>query len=116
MSKELKIPKSMKKKSKSPYDFLMTSMIVFLFLFIAIFSFILCKLHYYRRNDMESDKITVELTSEEFAWVNYCVEFITANERSFDMDDEKILKSIAKKFDAEYNEEANLNYINEDEE
>lgn len=65
---------------------------------------------------MESDKITVELTSEEFAWVNYCVEFITANERSFDMDDEKILKSIAKKFDAEYNEDANLNYINEDEE
>ena len=65
---------------------------------------------------MKSDKITVELTSEEFAWVNYCVEFITANERSFDMNDEKILKSIAHKFGAEYNEEANTNYINENEE
>lgn len=64
---------------------------------------------------MESDKIIIELTSEEFAWINYCIEFITANERSFDMEDEKILKSIAKKFDAEYNKEANLNYVNEDE-
>ena len=61
-------------------------------------------------------KIGVELTEEEFAMINYCIEFITANERSFDMNDEKILKSIADKFGAEYNEEANINYTNKDEE
>ena len=54
--------------------------------------------------------ITVELTEEEFAMVNFCVEHITANERSFDMDDEKTLKSIAEKFDAEYIADANCNY------
>lgn len=58
--------------------------------------------------------ITVELTEEEFAMVNFCVEYITANERSFDMDDEKTLKSIAKKFGAEYIADANCNYKEEE--
>lgn len=56
------------------------------------------------------EEITVKLTDEEFSMVQYCIEFITANERSFDKDDEQILKSIANKFEAEYIADANLNY------
>ena len=59
---------------------------------------------------MASKKNIIELTDEEFGWVQYCIEFITANERSFDKDEEKTLKSIAKKFSAEYIADANLNY------
>lgn len=58
--------------------------------------------------------INIELTEEEFAMVNFCVEHITANERSFDIDDEKTLKSIARKFGAEYIAEANCNYEEEE--
>ena len=54
--------------------------------------------------------LTVELTKEEFAMVNYCVEHISANERNFDVDGEKVLESIARKFNAEYIAEANCNY------
>ena len=59
---------------------------------------------------MASEKNIIELTDEEFGWVQYCIEFITANERSFDQDEEKMLESIAKKFRAEYIADANLNY------
>lgn len=54
--------------------------------------------------------LTVELTEEEFRMVHYCIEFISANQRNFDEDGEKALKSISQKFDAEYIAEANCNY------
>ena len=65
---------------------------------------------------MKSDKITVELTSEEYSMIQYCIEYISANERNFDEDGEKVLKSIADKFNSEYIEEANVNYKYEDKE
>lgn len=52
----------------------------------------------------------VKLTEEEFRMVQYCIEFISANQRDFDEDGEKALKSITEKFNAEYIEEANINY------
>jgi intein-encoded DNA endonuclease-like protein len=54
--------------------------------------------------------IDVKLTEEEFKMVQYCIEFISANQRDFNEDGEKALKSIAEKFNAEYIEEANINY------
>lgn len=55
-------------------------------------------------------EITIKLTNNEFAIVQECIEYISANERSFDKEHEDILKSVAKKFRAEYIEDANLNY------
>ena len=55
-------------------------------------------------------EIDIKLTEEEFGMVQYCIEFISANQRNFDEDGEKALKSIAEKFNAEYVAEANLNY------
>lgn len=55
-------------------------------------------------------EIDIKLTEEEFRMVQYCIEFISAEERNFDENGEKALKSIAEKFNAEYVEEANLNY------
>ena len=55
-------------------------------------------------------EIDIKLTEEEFGMIQYCIEFISANQRDFDEDGEKALKSIAEKFNAEYIEEANLNY------
>ena len=55
-------------------------------------------------------EIDVKLTEEEFGMIQYCIEFISANQREFDKDGEKALKSIAEKFNAEYIEEANINY------
>lgn len=55
-------------------------------------------------------EIDIKLTSEEFDIVQECIEYISANERSFDKEYENILKSVAKKFNAEYIEDANLNY------
>ena len=55
-------------------------------------------------------EIDIKLTNEEFGIVQKCIEYISANERSFDKEYENILKSVAKKFNAEYIEEANLNY------
>lgn len=52
-------------------------------------------------------EIDVKLTEEEFEMIQYCIEFISANQREFDEDGEKVLKSIAEKFNAEYLEEAN---------
>ena len=56
------------------------------------------------------DKITIKLTDDEFAIVQECIEYISINERSFDKENEDLLKSVAKKFHAEYIEDANLNY------
>ena len=42
-------------------------------------------------------EIDVKLTSEEFGIVQECIEYISANERSFDKEYEDILKSVAKK-------------------
>lgn len=53
-------------------------------------------------------EIDIKLTDEEFKMVQYCIEFISANQRDFDEDGEKALKSIAEKFNAEY-VEANMN-------
>lgn len=55
-------------------------------------------------------EITITLTEDEFAIAQECIEYISANERSYDKDWEDILKSVAKKFEAEYIEDANLNY------
>ena len=55
-------------------------------------------------------EIDLKLTEEEFRMVQYCIEFISAEERNFDENGEKLLKSIAEKFNAEYVAEANLNY------
>ena len=55
-------------------------------------------------------EIDLKLTEEEFRMVQYCIEFISSEERNFDEDGEKALKSIAEKFNAEYVAEANLNY------
>ena len=41
-------------------------------------------------------EIDVKLTSEEFGIVQECIEYISANERSFDKEYEDILKSVAK--------------------
>ena len=54
------------------------------------------------------DNFTVELTPKEFAMVTECIEYISANERRFDEENENILKSIAEKFHAEYYEECNI--------
>ena len=54
--------------------------------------------------------IDIKLTEEEFRMVQYCIEFISAEERDFDKKKKKALKSIAEKFNAEYVEEANINY------
>ena len=54
-------------------------------------------------------EIDIKLT-EEFRMVQYCIEFISANQRDFNENGEKLLKSIAEKFNAEYVKEANLNY------
>lgn len=56
------------------------------------------------------EEIEIKLTNEEFGIVQECIEYISANERSFDKEYEDILKSVAKKFNAEYIEDANLNY------
>lgn len=56
------------------------------------------------------NEIEIKLTSDEFAITQECIEYISANERSFDKEYENILKSVAKKFNAEYIEDANLNY------
>ena len=56
------------------------------------------------------DKITITLTEDEFAIAQECIEHISAEERDFDKDGEVALKSIAEKFNAEYVEEANINY------
>lgn len=56
------------------------------------------------------NEITVNLTKEEFDMVSECIVRISAEERDFDKDGEKALKSIAEKFNVEYIEEANLNY------
>lgn len=53
------------------------------------------------------NKITVELTDEEFAVINMCVEHISANERNFSPEIEKVLKRVAQLFGAEYKEECN---------
>ena len=53
------------------------------------------------------NEITVNLTKEEFVMVQDCIKFISAEQRYFDKDGEKILKSIAEKFNAEYVEETN---------
>lgn len=58
------------------------------------------------------NEITIKLTDEEFGIVQECIEYISANERSFDKEHENILKSVAEKFNAEYIEDANLNYDN----
>lgn len=58
----------------------------------------------------ENGIITLKLTEDEFDIVQECIEHISANERSFDKEYENILKSVAKKFNAEYIEDANLNY------
>lgn len=55
-------------------------------------------------------EITIKFTEDEFAVAQECIEYISANERSYDKDYEDILKSVAKKFSAEYIEDANLNY------
>lgn len=55
-------------------------------------------------------EIDLKLTEEEFRMVQYCIEFISSEERNFDEDGEKALKSIAEKFNTEYGKEANLNY------
>ena len=55
-------------------------------------------------------EIDIKLTEEEFRMVQYCIEFISANQRDFNENGEKLLKSIAEKFNAEYVKEANLNY------
>ena len=57
-------------------------------------------------------EIDIKLTEEEFRMVQYCIEFISAEQRDFDEDGEKALKSIAEKFNAEYVEEANMNFYN----
>ena len=57
---------------------------------------------------MNEENFTVELTPKEFAMVTECIEYISANERRFDEENENILKSIADKFHAEYYEECNL--------
>jgi intein-encoded DNA endonuclease-like protein len=57
-------------------------------------------------------EIDVKLTEEEFRMVQYCIEFISANQRDFDEDGEKALKSIAEKFNAEYVEEVNMSFYN----
>ncbi len=55
-------------------------------------------------------EITITLTEDEFAIAQECIEYISANERSYDKDWEDVLKSVAEKFGAEYIEDANLNY------
>ena len=57
-------------------------------------------------------EIDVKLTEEEFRMLQYCIEFISVNQRDFDEDGEKVLKSIAEKFNAEYVEELNMNFYN----
>lgn len=37
-------------------------------------------------------EIDVKLTEEEFGMVQYCIEFISANQRDFDEDGEKSIK------------------------
>jgi len=44
------------------------------------------------------EEIEIKLTSEEFGIVQECIEYISANERSFDKEYENILKSVAKNF------------------
>lgn len=60
----------------------------------------------------ENRIIILKLTEDEFDIVQECIEHISANERSFDKEYENILKSVAEKFNAEYIEDANLNYDN----
>ena len=55
-------------------------------------------------------EITITLTEDEFAITQECIEYISANERSYDKDCEDVLKSVAEKFGAEYIEDVNLNY------
>ena len=55
-------------------------------------------------------EIDIKLTEEEFRMVQCCIEFISVKQRDFNEDGEKLLKSIAEKFNAEYVIEANLNY------
>ena len=55
-------------------------------------------------------EIDIKLTEEEFRMVQCCIEFISVKQRDFNEDGEKLLKSIAEKFNAEYVAEANLNY------
>ena len=55
-------------------------------------------------------EIDIKLTEEEFRMVQCCIEFISVKQRDFNEDGEKSLKSIAEKFNAEYVQEANLNY------
>lgn len=51
---------------------------------------------------MTKEEIVVKLTPKQWTMVNICVEYISANEREFDSDDEKTLKEVAKIFGAEY--------------
>ena len=47
-------------------------------------------------------EIDIKLTEEEFRMVQCCIEFISVKQRNLDEDEEKALKSIAEKFNAEY--------------
>ena len=51
---------------------------------------------------MNKDKITVELTKEQFSMISGCIEYISANEREYSDNDEKTLKEVADIFGAEY--------------
>ena len=53
---------------------------------------------------------TVSLTNEQYVMVQECIEYISANERSYSKEKEKLISEIAKIFNAEYIPEANINW------
>lgn len=59
-------------------------------------------------------KVTINLTVAQYGMVQRCIEHISANERSFDEEDEKLISEIAKIFHVEYNADANTNHEEEE--
>lgn len=51
---------------------------------------------------MDEDACIITLTDEQFAMVSRCIEHISAYEREFDEEDERVLKRVAEIFGAEY--------------
>lgn len=52
----------------------------------------------------------ITLTDEQYGMVQECIEYISANERSYGKKEEKLISEIAKIFNAEYIPDANTNW------
>lgn len=53
---------------------------------------------------------TITLTDEQYIMVQDCIEYISANERSYSKEKEKVISEIAEIFNAEYISDANTNW------